>query len=113
MNNIYDTANQLEREIRTMPEFKALQEAFDEVKADEEAYTLFKNFQALQTELQQKPMKGEEFTEEDAKNAQEMAEKVQSKEVINELMNKEQAFSMIMNDLNKIIMTPVRDLYNS
>jgi len=31
--------------------------------------------------------------------------------LINELMVKEQAFSVIINDLNRIIMTPIRELY--
>ena len=43
MSNIYDTANQIERELRELDEFKALQAAYEEVKADEAAYTLFKN----------------------------------------------------------------------
>jgi len=43
---------------------------------------------------------------------QEMAMKIQTEEVINDLMQKEQGFSTIINDLNRIIMTPVRDLYS-
>ena len=50
--------------------------------------------------------------EEDAKQAQEMAMKVQETAVIQELMQKEQAFSMIINDLNRIIMKPVQELYD-
>lgn len=111
MSNIYDSANQIEREIRQLPEFVALKEAFDQVKANEEAYKLFKEFQTLQMDLQQKQMQGAEFSEEDAKQAQEVAAKVQEEAVINELMAKEQAFSLIVNDLNRIIMTPVRELY--
>lgn len=109
--NIYDSANQLERELRELPEFIALKEAFAEMKENEEAYQLFKDFQNFQMTLQQKQMQGEEFSEEDAKNAQEMAEKVQEQDVINQLMVKEQAFSTIVNDLNRIIMTPVQELY--
>ena len=56
-------------------------------------------------------MQGEEFSDEDAKQAQEMAEKVQGEALIQDLMQKEQAFSMIVNDLNRIIMQPVQDLY--
>lgn len=109
--NIYDSANQLERELRELPEFIALKEVFAEMKENEEAYQLFKDFQNFQMTLQQKQMQGEEFSEEDAKNAQEMAEKVQEQDVINQLMVKEQAFSTIVNDLNRIIMTPVQELY--
>lgn len=109
--NIYDSANQIEREIRQLPEFLALKEAFDVVKADEEAYALFKQFQNLQVELQQKQMQGEEFSDEDAQQAQELAGKVQESGLINDLMTKEQTFSMIVNDLNRIIMKPIQELY--
>ncbi|MGX4687409.1 YlbF family regulator [Vagococcus sp. JNUCC 83] len=110
-NNIYDSANQIEREIRQMDEFLALNDAFDAVKANEEAFELFKAFQELQMTLQQKQMQGEEFSDEDAQKAQEMAEKVQNEALIQDLMQKEQAFSMIVNDLNRIIMQPVQELY--
>lgn len=109
--NIYDSANQIEREIREMDEFKALQAAFEAMKAETESFELFKNFQELQMELQQKQMQGIEFSEEDAQKAQEMAAKVQETEVIQDLMQKEQAFSLIVNDLNRIIMKPVQELY--
>lgn len=111
MTNIYDTANQVEREIRELAEFSALEQAYEQVKADEDAYKLFKEFQNFQQQLQEKQMRGEEFTEEDAAQAQKLATEVQAVEVINQLMEKEQAFSLIINDLNRIIMTPIRDLY--
>lgn len=111
MTNIYDSANQIEREIRTLPEFLALKEAYEAVKADAEGFEIFQAFQALQIELQQKSMQGEEITEEDAQKAQEMAVKVQGTPIINAMMEKEQAFSNIMNDLNRIIMKPVQELY--
>ena len=110
--NIYDSANQIEREIREMDEFKTLQAAFEAMKAETESFELFKQFQELQIDLQQKQMQGIEFSEEDAKQAQEMAMKVQETAVIQELMQKEQAFSMIINDLNRIIMKRVEELYN-
>ena len=102
MSNIYDSANQIEREIRELQEFKALEEAYAKVKANEEAHRLFKDFQAMQIELQEKQMSGQEFSDEDAMKAQEMAMKIQSEEVINDLMQKEQQFSTIINDLNRI-----------
>lgn len=110
--NPYDTANQLEQEIRKMPEFLKLQETMDAIKANEETKELFKAFQQTQMDLQGKQMRGEEFTEEDSVRAQEIAEKVQGDALITELMNAEQTFSNVMNDFNQIIMSPVRDLYN-
>lgn len=112
MANSYDTANQLEREIRESQQFIDLSAAFEQLKKDEKAYELFKEFQTLQHSLHQKMMAGEEMSEEDAKAAQEMATKVQHEDAIGQLMQKEQAFSTILDDLNRIITTPIRELYN-
>ncbi|WP_071131024.1 YlbF family regulator [Enterococcus timonensis] len=109
--NLYDTANQLEQELRQTPEFIALKKAREVVAENEESKNLFSAFQQVQMELQTKQQTGEEFTEEDMKKAQETAENAQGNELINDLMAKEQAFSLIVNDLNRIIMTPVRELY--
>ncbi|CAM4056243.1 YlbF family regulator [Catellicoccus marimammalium] len=109
--NIYDTANQLERDVRELAEFKALEQAYNELKAQEESFQLFKDFQNLQVSLQQKQMQGEEFTEDDAKQMQEIAEKIQNDDAITNMLQKEQALSIIMNDITAIMMKPVQDLY--
>ena len=113
MANIYDTANQLERELRESEQFQDLKGSFDRLKANEEAYALFKAFQELPQSLQQKMMAGEEMTEEEAQKAQELSQKIQQDGIVSDLMQKEQAFSLVANDLNRIIMGPVRDLYEA
>ena len=109
--NIYDTANQLERDVRELAEFKALEQAYNELKAEEESFQLFKDFQNLEVSLQQKQMQGEEFTEDDANRMQEIAEKIQNDAAITNMLQKEQALSIIMNDITAIMMKPVQDLY--
>ncbi|MDR0920878.1 MAG: YlbF/YmcA family competence regulator [Lactobacillales bacterium] len=111
MTNIYDTANQLERELRELPEFKALSEASANIKADAEADKLFTEFKAFQENLHQKMMTGEMPSEDDQKEMQEMGTKVQANALIGQLMEKEQAFSLVMNDINKIIMLPIHEIY--
>ena len=58
-------------------------------------------------------MRGEDFSDEDASQAQALAEKVQPEELINELVVKEQAFQRNLSmNLNRIIMTPIKyELY--
>ena len=109
--NIYDTANQLEREIREIEEYKALETAFKSMKADEEVFALFTEFQMMQVTLQQKQMQGQEITEDDIKASQELADRVQESDLIKALMEKEQAFSLVIKDLNQLIMKPVQELY--
>lgn len=113
MGNIYDTANQLEKDIRELPMFLELKTAVEAMKADEEAARLFKEFQETQMTLQQKQMQGEEITEEDATNMQLVVEKIQTSDLIMTLMDKEQALSTYINDLNTIIMKPIQELYEN
>lgn len=111
MTNIYDTANQIEQELRTLPEFIALQAAHQAVEDNADSSALFKEFMDLQQTLHDKQMTGEQFSDEDASSAQKISERVQADTLIAAMMEKEHAFSVIVDDLNRIIMTPVRELY--
>ena len=99
--------------MRESAQFQDLRGSIDRLKANEEAYALFKEFQTLQQTLQQKMMAGEEMSEEEAQQAQSLSQKIQEDEIVSDLMQKEQAFSLVANDLNRIIMGPVRDLYEA
>ncbi|MGX7393908.1 MULTISPECIES: YlbF family regulator [Carnobacterium] len=110
-NNIYDTANQLEQELRTTEAYADLKAAFDSVKNNAEANEVFQQFQEIQMKLQQKQMSGEEILEEEIKEAQEMALKSGDNAIIKDLMEAEQKLSTLIDDLNRIIMKPVQDIY--
>lgn len=111
MNNIYDTANKLEQELRETEAYSDLKSAFSTVKADSEASEVFQQFQEVQMKLQQKQMSGEEISEEEISEAQEMALKSGENDLIKELMEAEQKLSTLIDDLNRIIMKPVQDIY--
>ena len=53
MANIYDTANQLERELREAEQYKELAQAYEKIRADEAANEVLTEFQALQQTLYQ------------------------------------------------------------
>ncbi|ALV22995.1 hypothetical protein NY10_2411 [Carnobacterium antarcticum] len=109
--NIYDTANQLEKELRETEAYADLQAAFAAVKEDPEANEVFQQFQEIQMSLQQKQMSGEEILEEEIKEAQEMALKSGENLIIKDLMEAEQKLSTLIDDLNRIIMKPIQDIY--
>lgn len=111
MVNIYDTANQLQREVKELNEYKALVEAYEALKQQEESFKTFKAFQNLQVSLQEKQMRGEEVTEKEAQELQDLMMKIQSDDAIMGLFEKEQALSQIMNEITAIMMQPVQDLY--
>ncbi|MFC6464756.1 YlbF family regulator [Marinilactibacillus sp. GCM10026970] len=109
--NIYDTANQLEREIRETEQFVTLQESFKAVQNDEEASAIFNEFRNVQQVLQQKQMTGQEITEEEAQQAQEISGKIGENEIISGLLEAEKQVGQMIDDINQVVLKPVRELY--
>ncbi|ETY74434.1 YlbF family regulator [Lactiplantibacillus fabifermentans] len=109
--NIYDTANQLEQELRETKEFKELKAAYATMHENQSAFDLFKQFQEIQMQLSQKQMNGEELTDDEVSKAHDLADQVGNVDEIKALMGKERNLNQLMNDLNQIITKPVQELY--
>lgn len=113
--NLYDYANQLEQALRESEEYKAIKEAFANVKANEESNEeskkLFDEFRETQINFQQKQMQGEEIAEEDLQKAQEQAQAIEKDENISALMNAEQKMSQVFQEINQIIVKPLDEIY--
>jgi cell fate (sporulation/competence/biofilm development) regulator YlbF (YheA/YmcA/DUF963 family) len=112
-NNVYDVAYGLEKAVRESDDFKNLQNLYKEVFADESTKRMFENFRNIQLELQQKQMTGQEITQEEVEQAQQTVALVQQNESIAKLMEAEQRMSMMVSELNKIIMKPLEELYSA
>lgn len=108
--NLYDYANQLEQALRESEEYKAIKEAFANVKANEESKKLFDEFRETQINFQQKQMQGEEIAEEDLQKAQEQAQAIEKDENISALMNAEQKMSQVFQEINQIIVKPLDEI---
>lgn len=113
LSNLYDAAYELEKAIRESNEYKELRSLFDHVNHDPSAKGMFENFRNLQMSLQQKQMMGQEITPEEVEQAQKAVALVQQHPTISKLMGAEQRMSMVIADLNKIIMKPLEDLYGA
>ncbi|GIN62829.1 UPF0342 protein YheA [Robertmurraya siralis] len=111
--NLHDVAYDLERAIRNSDEFSDLKKMYDNVNADESARNMFENFRNIQLTLQQKQMMGEEITQDEVVQAQKTVALVQQHEMIGKLMEAEQRMSVIINELNQIIMKPLEELYGA
>ncbi len=109
--NIYDTANQLEQDLRQTEEFNQLDAAFKNVKADEEASLVFNEFREVQQMIQQKQMTGQEITEEEAQQAQTISTKIGENELITNLLEAEKRVGQMIDDINQTVLKPVRELY--
>ena len=111
MANVYDSANQMAKDLQTTQQFLDLKQAFDMLKLDTVAFALFQQFQQKQMELQQKQMQGQEFSQDDIQSLQDLGQKMQDIEPIQALMAKEQALSQMMDELNQIISEPIVGIY--
>ncbi|MCH5462694.1 hypothetical protein HC026_07680 [Lactobacillus sp. LC28-10] len=113
MADILQTAGELREELASSDEFTALQSSYNTMKADAEAYDLFKQFQGLQLKLQQKQMQGQQPDEDEMKQAQDLAGKVRDKDAIKDLMEKEKDVNQLLAKLNNEITKPIQALYEN
>lgn len=109
--NVYDQANALESALRESEEFNNMKEFYGKVNENPESKALFDEFREVQMNLQQKQMQGEEILEEEVQKAQQSAEDIEKDENIKSLMEAEQKMSQLIQDLNKVIMKPIEELY--
>lgn len=109
--NIHDEANRLEQALRQSDEYQAVKTQYEAVNNNPASKEVFDQFREVQMDLQQKQMTGQEITEEDINKANELAEKIEKDENIAQLMQAEQRMGQVIEDLNKIIMKPLQDLY--
>jgi cell fate (sporulation/competence/biofilm development) regulator YlbF (YheA/YmcA/DUF963 family) len=109
--NLYDSAYALETAIRQSDEYTQLQQAYKEVNSDPTTKQMFDNFREIQMTLNEKQMTGQDISEQEVQQAQSTVALVQQNEKIARLMQAEQRMSMIIGELNKLIMNPLEDLY--
>ncbi|MDR3156502.1 MAG: YlbF family regulator [Lactobacillales bacterium] len=109
--NVYDTANQLERELRMLPEYIALKESREKIKDDPKAVELFEEFKKIQKELDSKVMTGEIPSEEEQAKLSEIAKKVGENVILSEMLSKEHVFGQIIQDVTGLIQAPLSELY--
>ncbi|MBE3570279.1 MAG: YlbF family regulator [Bacillales bacterium] len=113
MESLYDNARVLEKALRQSEEYVKLKKLFYAVNNDESARNLFANFRDIQLRLQEKQMMGQKISEEEVVQAQKAAALVQQNGKIAQLMDAEQRMSMVINELNNIIMKPLDELYGA
>lgn len=113
MANIYDTINKLELEVRNHEAYTDLKSALEAVQADEAANSVYTEFRQLQMSVQMKAQMGQEVTDEEIKNAQELQGKMTDNEIISRLLEKEQQLSRLLDDINNIITRPIQEIYGA
>lgn len=109
--NVYDQANALESALRKSEEFTNLKELYEAVNGNQDSKKLFDEFRNIQMELQTKQMNGEDILDSDVERAQQSAQAIEEDENIKQLMEAEQKLSALIQDLNRVIMKPIEELY--
>jgi len=109
--NIYDEANRLESALRQSDEYNAIKEHYSAVNNNPESKKIFDDFRKIQLNLQEKQMSGQEITEDDLNKAQATAELIEKDENISKLMEAEQKMSFMIQEINRVIMKPLEELY--
>ncbi|WML43281.1 YlbF family regulator [Neobacillus sp. PS3-40] len=109
--NLYDAAYGLETAIRQSEEYTQLKQSYADVNADDSAKKMFDHFRQVQMDIQQKQMMGQEISQAEVEQAQQMVALVQKNEKISKLMQAEQRMGMVIGELNQVIMKPLEELY--
>lgn len=112
MMTIYQHIANVQQAFRELPEFKALEEAVEAVRQDEEAKMLFTNFRDVQMKFQQKQVAGEELTEDEYVYLQKTAQLAQQNMKILEMLEAEMALSTTLEEVTRQITEPIQGLYD-
>lgn len=110
-SNIYDLAYELENALKNSQEYKTLQAKYEDIRMDPAAKKLFDQFRNIQMKLQEKQMTGQNISQNEVQEAQSVATMVQQNPKIVQLMDAEQHMSIAINEVNKIVMKPLDELY--
>ena len=113
--NIYDTANNLAREIRESEVFRKLKNAKDMIYSDPEKKDLVEEFDKLKVEVQLMEIKQqnhEEVNQEDKRvKLAKLYNTLISNKDIKEYFDLQVQFNQMMIDINKIIGDVVKDVF--
>lgn len=109
--NIYDTVNQLAKELPQTEQYGNVKLAFAALKNDLMAYSTYKKFMDLQSKMRTNQMTGQQPSEDDLKQLEDLAKQMQDMKPVQNLMEAEQALNQLLNDINNSLMKPIEDIY--
>ncbi|MBD2848264.1 YlbF family regulator [Paenibacillus sp. IB182496] len=109
--NLYDKAYDLAKALRDSEEVTDLRTAREAVEADGEAKKMMDDFRERQNGLQQLMMSGEEPSEDDMETMNKLYEVLSLNPLINRLFEAERRFTVIFDDVNKIIGEALKNVY--
>ena len=110
MSNIYDSANELSRGLRELPEYKSVKAAKDAIQADEQASKIFADYLAFQQEIQVMAQTGQIPDGSFQEKMQSFSKQIQENALLSDFFAKQQQLSIYLSDIEKIVFEPVSEL---
>ncbi|MGT2932508.1 YlbF/YmcA family competence regulator [Streptococcus catagoni] len=107
---IYDYANKLERSIRALPEYQKVKASKEAIHSDQEASQIFGDFIAMQEKLQGLMQSGQMPTSEEQASIQEFSNKIEGNDLLKDYFDAQQALSVYIGDIERIIFASLKDL---
>ncbi|MDQ0337971.1 cell fate (sporulation/competence/biofilm development) regulator YlbF (YheA/YmcA/DUF963 family) [Caldalkalibacillus uzonensis] len=111
MTVVYDQAHQLAQAVKESNEFQTLKSLQAQVNAEETIKRMFENFRQKQLELHMKQMQGQQITEQEKQQIQQLFNTVQLNPTISKLLEAEQRLNVMLEDVMKIVMEPTKEFY--
>ena len=108
--NVYDTANQLAKEVKESEEYQEYKKAKKKIINSQELKEQIDEFEKIRYDVQILSMKGEEKNEEKMQRLQDMYDILIKNEEIKEYFDLEVKFNVMLADINKIIAEAVADV---
>lgn len=108
--NIYDTANNLAKEIRESKEYLEFAKIKKEIALDTSKKEALEAFEKLRYEIQLQTMQGEKENADKMKLLQEKYMDLVKDEKIKQYFESEMKFNVLIADVNKIIAEAVKDV---
>ena len=110
--NIYDIANHLERTIRALPEYKAVQQAKEAILADAPSKKTWEAFIASQSKLQALMQAGQMPSKDEQDEMTQLGQAISQNPLLSTYFDKQQLLSVYIQDIEKIVFSPLQDLAN-
>jgi cell fate (sporulation/competence/biofilm development) regulator YlbF (YheA/YmcA/DUF963 family) len=109
--NVYDKAHELAKALKECPEVAEVKSMMTLINADAESKQMLDDFRLRQTQMQQKMMSGEMPDQEDMEKMEKLFEVLQMNPNISKLFDAERRLSVIIEDVNKIVLQNLEFLY--
>ena len=110
MSNIYDSANELSRGLRELPEYKAVKEAKEAIQADAEANKIFEDYIAFQQEIQMMAQTGQMPDASFQGKMDSISKQIEGNDLVSSFFNKQQQLSIYLSDIERIVFEPISEL---